>query len=87
MTKPLATWVTMRAAGALALRFAFSWDLVHALKAGVPVFARAYDCQTKTWTIAAPWADAAMQVVRRCGAAITISDERQDSAASNFSAC
>ena len=61
MTIPRATYVHD---GDVELRFPYNARLVDLLKAEIPPYARSYDPDDKTWTVAAPYAGLAVDLLR-----------------------
>jgi hypothetical protein len=53
------------AAGDVALRFPYNGRLVELLKRKIPSYARQYAPDDKTWTVAAPYAEFAVDLLRR----------------------
>ena len=56
---------TFDADGNVEISFPYDARLVEALKAEIPRYARSYDADDKSWTVAAPYAALAIDLLRR----------------------
>ena len=61
MTIPRATYTRT---GDVALRFPYNARLIELLKSEIPPYARSYDPDDKAWTVAAPYAALAVDLLR-----------------------
>ena len=60
--------------GTATLRFTYHWALIEDLKRAVPAFGRQWNPETKTWTVAAPWAELALGLMRRHLGHVTVEE-------------